>query len=102
MYESLPRRFFRSKVLVLDEATASVDKKTDGLIRMTLARMQGVTMLAIAHRLDTIMDYDRVAVIENGIVAECGNPRVLSRQKGLSINDPCHTHVPSHALHRPY
>lgn len=39
-------------------------------------------MLTIAHRLDTIIDYDKIVVLENGIVAECGEPRGLSNQKG--------------------
>jgi len=70
-----------SKVLVLDEATASVDKKTDALIQSTLAQLKGVTMLTIAHRLDTIIDYDKVAVLDKGKVVEFGNPQELSTRK---------------------
>lgn len=71
----------RSKVLVLDEATASVDKTTDALIQSTLSKLVGVTMLTIAHRLDTIMNYDRVLVLDGGRVAEYDNPLVLCQRK---------------------
>lgn len=71
----------KSKVLVLDEATASVDKKTDAMIQQTLSRMEGVTVIAIAHRLDTIIDYDRVVVLDKGMVAEYDNPRILAHTK---------------------
>jgi len=67
----------KSKVLVLDEATASVDKTTDDLIQETLKRLRGVTMLTIAHWLDTNIDYDLVAVVNDGTVVEYDQPRRL-------------------------
>ena len=70
----------RSKVLVLDEATANVDLDTDRLIQNTLrSRDEGPagTVLTIAHRLNTIAECDRVAVMAEGKVAEVGPPREL-------------------------
>merc|ERR1712070_925222 len=67
----------KSKVLVLDEATASVDLDTDRLIQETLSQLRGVTTLTIAHRLDSIIDHDKVVVLDKGRVAEYDNPRVL-------------------------
>ncbi|KAJ3173332.1 hypothetical protein HDU87_007706 [Geranomyces variabilis] len=68
----------KSRILVLDEATAGMDGETDVLIQRTLReKFKGVTVLAIAHRLDTIADYDRVLVLEAGKVREFDDPRAL-------------------------
>eukprot|EP00560_Eucampia_antarctica_P005893 CAMPEP_0197841184 /NCGR_PEP_ID=MMETSP1437-20131217/46033_1 /TAXON_ID=49252 ORGANISM="Eucampia antarctica, Strain CCMP1452" /NCGR_SAMPLE_ID=MMETSP1437 /ASSEMBLY_ACC=CAM_ASM_001096 /LENGTH=280 /DNA_ID=CAMNT_0043450905 /DNA_START=1122 /DNA_END=1964 /DNA_ORIENTATION=- len=73
------------KLLVLDEATASVDAETDAFIqRMLRSRFQGTTLLTIAHRLNTIMDYDVVLVMENGKAREFGPPKqLLEIENGL-------------------
>lgn len=67
-----------SRVLVLDEATAAVDVQTDKIIQETIrSEFKDKTILTIAHRLDTIMDSDRVLVLERGKVKEFDSPEVL-------------------------
>ena len=76
----LARALIRNtQVIVLDEATASVDSFTDSLIQSVLAKeCCSSTVIAIAHRLDTIIDYDEVIVMTDGSVVEKGNPRKLA------------------------
>ena len=53
----------------MDEATASMDEQTDALVQETLFReLEGKTLLTIAHRLDTILNYDRILVLDQGTV----------------------------------
>ena len=67
-----------SRVLVLDEATANVDVETDAVIQRTMrTEFKDRTILAIAHRLHTIIDYDKVLVLNQGTVAEFGTPKDL-------------------------
>ena len=73
----------KNKILVLDEATASVDKETDKLLQEALDRAnKDVTVVAIAHRLDTIIDFDYVLVLGEGEVLEYGSPAELLNLKG--------------------
>ena len=68
----------RSKLLVLDEATSSVDLETDALIQETIRReFAHATIFTIAHRLGTIMDYDRIIVMDRGSVCEFDSPEHL-------------------------
>ncbi|KAM7299688.1 putative ABC transporter [Ixodes scapularis] len=68
----------RTKILVLDEATASVDVNTDMLVQQTLRdAMSGCTVLIIAHRLHTVLSSDRVVVMDQGSVVEVGSPTEL-------------------------
>lgn len=70
----------RSKILVLDEATAAVDVETDTLIQQTIRKeFKESTLLTVAHRIETIQDYDRVLVMEGGSIAEQGSPRSLMK-----------------------
>jgi ATP-binding cassette subfamily B multidrug efflux pump len=73
-----------AKILVLDEATASVDSYTERLIQAALARLlEERTGLVIAHRLATIRNADRIIVLQDGRVIESGSHRELMRQRGL-------------------
>uniref|UniRef100_A0A8B9GHU7 Multidrug resistance-associated protein 7 n=1 Tax=Amazona collaria TaxID=241587 RepID=A0A8B9GHU7_9PSIT len=73
----------QAKVLCIDEATASVDQKTDQLLQQTIRqRFAGKTVLTIAHRLNTILDSDRVLVMQAGKVAELDSPTCLSQKDG--------------------
>ncbi|NWR73859.1 MRP7 protein, partial [Centropus unirufus] len=73
----------RAKVLCIDEATASVDQKTDQLVQQTIRqRFADKTVLTIAHRLNTILDSDRVLVMQAGRVAELDTPTRLSQKDG--------------------
>ncbi|XP_034255070.1 multidrug resistance-associated protein 1-like [Thrips palmi] len=72
----------KTKVLLFDEATAAVDLETDDLIQKTIREdFKECTILTIAHRLNTIMDSDRVLVLEQGQVAEFDSPKNLLQNK---------------------
>jgi ATP-binding cassette, subfamily C (CFTR/MRP), member 1 len=74
-----------SKILVLDEATAAVDVKTDDLLQETLRGdlFTDRTIITIAHRINTIIDCDRILVLQQGEVAEFGTPKELIESKGM-------------------
>ncbi|KAG8870466.1 hypothetical protein FRB97_009732 [Tulasnella sp. 331] len=89
---SLARALVRDdiKLVVMDEATASVDMETDAAIQQTISReFGGKTLLCIAHRLRTIIHYDRVLVLEQGRVAEFDTPLKLFRQDGGIFRSLC-------------
>jgi ABC-type multidrug transport system fused ATPase/permease subunit len=68
----------KTKVLVMDEATAAIDGGTDGKIQsMIRSEFQGCTLLIIAHRLITIIDADMIICMDNGEVVESGSPSEL-------------------------
>eukprot|EP00644_Phytophthora_capsici_P001159 jgi/Phyca11/511477/fgenesh2_kg.PHYCAscaffold_86_\ len=74
-----------SKVIVMDEATANVDQESDKLIQQTMKESFGggeSTVLCIAHRLETIMDSDKILVLDAGEVVEYDSPSVLLQVKG--------------------
>ncbi|EAR81028.1 ABC transporter family protein (macronuclear) [Tetrahymena thermophila SB210] len=71
----------KSKLLILDEATANVDMVTDDLIQRKIKeRFINSTVITVAHRLNTIADYDMVIVMDKGKVIESGDPYILLQQ----------------------
>lgn len=74
----------KPKILLMDEATANIDGKTDQLIqRVIKTEFSGSTVLTIAHRLNTIIQYDRVIVMSNGCIADQGTPLELLEKPSL-------------------
>lgn len=87
---SMARALLRStSIIFMDEATASVDFETDTQIQRTLRapldadERHKTTIITIAHRLKTIIDYDRILVMDKGVIAENGSPASLLEKKGI-------------------
>ena len=76
------------KVLLMDEATASIDYVTDSKIQETIREIKNTT-ITIAHRLQTIIDYDKVLVLDKGEVIEYGDPFDLISKEGGSFQSMC-------------
>lgn len=76
----------KSKILVLDEATSSVDSQTDAQVQATIRREfveKGVTVITVAHRLETVLGYEKICVLGNGSVLEYGSPaELVQRENG--------------------
>ena len=74
-----------SNILVLDEATAAVDVETDKMLQATLRNtvFDNRTIITIAHRINTILDSDRIVVLQQGKVAEFDTPEQLIQNRGL-------------------
>lgn len=80
----------KTKVLVLDEATAAVDLETDDLIQRTIrTEFKDCTVLTIAHRLNTIMDSDRVIVLDQGKIVEFDTPANLLKNHQTIFHGMC-------------
>jgi ATP-binding cassette, subfamily B, bacterial len=75
------------RILILDEATSSVDTETERQIQKALEKLvEGRTTIAIAHRLSTLYNADRIIALDHGKVVEMGSPHELMEQKGLFYN----------------
>ena len=80
----------RTRILILDEATSSVDYETDNKIQKIILREFGTcTILCIAHRLKTIINYDRILVLEKGEVKEFDTPWNLFNTKDSIFEQMC-------------
>jgi len=79
----LARIFARKpKILILDEATSSLDNESEAIIKKVINNLRGdMTIVAIAHRLSTIMNADKLIVLENGQIVEIGLPKALLEEK---------------------
>lgn len=82
---SLARAMVRNtRIILIDEATSGVDHETDQRVQVVLREgFRHCTVLAIAHRIGTVRDYDRIVVMDGGSVAEVGSPRDLWDRSGL-------------------
>ena len=82
---SIARALLRDpKILILDEATAAMDTKTEQTIQKTLDRLsKGRTTITIAHRLSTLKNADRLFVIKDRKICESGKPAELIAKKGV-------------------
>jgi ABC-type multidrug transport system fused ATPase/permease subunit len=75
-------------ILLLDEVSSSVDRETEGVMREVIAaEFKGYTILAVSHRLEMVMDFDRVVVMDTGEIVEVGNPVVLAAQETSRFGD---------------
>jgi ABC-type multidrug transport system fused ATPase/permease subunit len=75
----------KSKIIIMDEANSSFDYKTDSLIQKCLMKsFQGCTLITIAHKIKTIINHDRIFVLERGELVETGKPEeLIAKKKGL-------------------
>ncbi|KAJ2748071.1 Canalicular multispecific organic anion transporter 1 [Coemansia pectinata] len=74
----------KHRIVILDEATANVDLETDKSIQTLIStEFSNCTVLTIAHRLDTIMNSDRIIVMDKGTIAEIGTPQELLAKDGM-------------------
>ncbi|PKI85788.1 hypothetical protein MVES_000539 [Malassezia vespertilionis] len=80
-----------SRLLILDESTANLDSETDALIQRTIREQiaPGATIITVAHRLKTIIDYDKVLVLGKGKVLEYGTPSALIAEASSAFYELC-------------
>lgn len=79
-----------TKILILDEATAAIDLETDAVIQNVIrSEFKDCTVLTIAHRLNTILDYDRIVVLDKGEVVEIDTPSNLLQNQNSMFSKMC-------------
>ncbi len=67
---------YRTKIIILDEATSNIDYRTDQFIQETIRnKFKEETVITIAHRLNTLTDYDKIIVMDKGFISEIGSPQ---------------------------
>lgn len=72
----------KPQILILDEATSALDNEFEALVQKSIEELRGqITVIAIAHRLTTIMNFDRILFLEEGVVVEEGEPKKLLENK---------------------
>ncbi|KAK0040484.1 multidrug resistance-associated protein 1, partial [Biomphalaria pfeifferi] len=77
----------KTKILILDEATAAIDVETDQVIQRTISTaFHDCTVLTIAHRVNTLLDYNRIMVLHNGLVIEFDSPKTLLAQSNSHLS----------------
>ena len=77
----------KSKIIIMDEATSSIDYDTEKLIQNTILNtLKDSTVITIAHRIKTILEYDRILVFDQGTIIEQGSPKKLIEKKGHFFN----------------
>ncbi|KIJ51989.1 hypothetical protein M422DRAFT_58758 [Sphaerobolus stellatus SS14] len=79
----------RTSIIILDEATSSVDHATDAKIQKTIREECMSPVLLLAHRLSTIIDYDRLMVLDNGRIVEFDTPYNLIRRENGVFREMC-------------
>lgn len=80
----------RTNIIILDEATSQVDSLLDDQIQKTIREeLSDAIVITIAHRLKTVMDYDRILVLDDGNIVEFGDPRSLLRVPSGAFREMC-------------
>lgn len=75
-------------ILLLDEVSSSVDLETERVMgRIIREEFGAYTVVSVSHRLDMVMDFDRVVVMDRGEIVEVGNPRALAEEVGSRFGD---------------
>lgn len=85
---SIARAFLKdAPIILLDEATASLDVDNETMIQESLSRLiKDKTVMIIAHRMRTVANADKIVVLKDGVVAECGTPSELDAKDGIYAN----------------
>jgi len=82
----------KGSVLILDEPTSSVDIKTDATMQRIIREdFSKHTIIMVAHRLDSLLDFDTVVMLDKGVIAEVGNPKALLDYQGSKFGQLYHS-----------